>query len=161
MGTWFNNLALRNTKALGLSFPHLVAHSRFRQTGRSLQCLVTMLGRATRWWITPSQLPAATGTKLAPPCQGSTAAPLARLEILPSNPLFLPLLERPLDVKQQKALPAAPRYSGVVSSSLWEAEREDSFRLVILLHSFQSLTSLLFWLPRVCSPPQNPSIQQD
>lgn len=56
----------RNTKALGLSFPHLAAHSLFQRGGRSLQHLVTMLGRATRSWITPSELPAATGTKLAP-----------------------------------------------------------------------------------------------
>lgn len=38
--------------------------------------------------ITPSELPAATGTKSTSPCQGRAAAPSASLEFLPPTPPF-------------------------------------------------------------------------
>lgn len=71
-------------KSLGLSFVHLMAHSLFQVTA----VLANNAWHRNVVLITPSELPAATGTKSTSLCQGSTAAPSARLESLPSDPLF-------------------------------------------------------------------------
>lgn len=119
-----------------------------------------MLGRGTRCWITPSWLPAAAGTKLAPPRQGSAAAPLARLEFLPSNPLFLPLPGRPLGVKQQESLRAAPGMGMFLLHPC--GKRQERRRLgwwVCCTMSAPLLKAFLFSLLRLCPLPQNLSFQ--